>query len=238
MMEENRFQVDVALPGAEAYLEAIYVLVTENRQAQAARVADYLGVSKVSVSRALTRLEKLGYLTERAPELRLSPAGWAQAEAVVRRHRLAERWLADRLGLGLVEAHREAERLEHALSERVERALWEDLGRPRTCPHGNPIPGLDDAPVSLAATVALMEAELGQTYVVDRIFEQLEGLEERLEWIQQAGLTPGQCFTVKRRAQPELPLQVVLDEGSAISVPDDVSTRLLVRPQPSAGYSL
>lgn len=229
MMDMHRPQVDSALPGAEAYLEAIYVLVTENRQTQAARVAEYLGVSKVSVSRALTRLEKLGYLAERAPEVRLSATGWTQAEAVVRRHRLAERWLADRLGLGLVEAHREAERLEHALSERVEQALWEDLGRPRTCPHGNPIPGLDESALTLVSTVPLIEAELAQPYVVDRIFEQLEGLEERLQWVDQAGLTPGQTFVVTRLAQPESPLQVELETGRLESVPTDVATRLLVR---------
>lgn len=224
---------DPALPGDEAYLEAIYVLTMENRQAQAARVAEYLGVTPVSVSRALTRLEKHGYLVQRAPNLQLSDTGWSQAEAVVRRHRLAERWLADRLGLGLVEAHREAERLEHALSSRVESALWEDLGRPRTCPHGNPIPGLNGEPVTMTPTVTLSEARAGTAYIVDRIFEQLEGLEERLQWIENAGLLPGQAFSVRSTHRPSDPVTVELANGTLLTVPIDVATRLLVHLSPA-----
>jgi len=217
------------LAGAEAYLEAIYVLTTENRQVQAARIADYLGVSAVSVSRALTRLEKRGDLAERTPEVQLTPQGWNRAEAVVRRHRLAERWLSDRLGLSLVEAHREAERLEHALSDRVETALWEDLGRPRTCPHGNPIPGLDGSNVTLTPLVA-MDHVIPGTYVVDRIFEQLEGLEERLDWIEKAGLIPGAIFSVDK--EPRFNARSYLirrPDGTSLEVPHAIASRLLVR---------
>ncbi len=228
-MNDIPVEADTTFPGAEAYLEAIYVLVTENRQAQAARVAEYLGVSKVSVSRALTRLDKLGYLAKRAPEVELSALGWKQAEAVVRRHRLAERWLADRLGLGLVEAHHEAERLEHALSARVEQALWEDLGRPQTCPHGNPIPGLDESPIQLAPTIPLMAARMGHLYVVDRIFEQLEGLEERLQWLDRTGLTPGRTFIVAEPRTTDQPIHIEMDDGGFEHVPDDVASRVLVR---------
>ena len=221
---------DSALPGAESYLEAIYVLTTENRQVQAARIAEYLAVSAVSVSRALTRLEKIGDLAGRAPEVRLSAQGWARAEAVVRRHRLAERWLADSLGLSLVEAHREAERLEHALSARVEKALWEDLGRPTTCPHGNPIPGLAGAEPPLMSVVPLDRAAVGG-YVVERIYEQLEGLEERLQWIEDAGLVPGAVFSVRVAADGTLgkPIVDVAGRGS-VTVPGDVARQLMVRP--------
>ena len=220
---------DSAWPGAESYLEAIYVLTTENRPVQSARIAEYLGVSAVSVSRALGRLEKGGDITERMPEVRLSDQGWRRAEAVLRRHRLAERWLADSLGLGLVEAHREAERLEHALSSRVEEALWEDLGRPTTCPHGNPIPGLPGAMAPSLAVVPLDQAQMGR-YVVDRICEQMEGLEERLRWIEEAGLIPGAVFEV--RVPSSLANgQVVVSfaEQPPISVPLEVARQLMVR---------
>lgn len=218
-----------ALPGAESYLEAIYVLTTENRQVQAARIADYLGVSAVSVSRALTRLEKSGDMVSRTPEVRLSAQGWSRAEAVVRRHRLAERWLADSLGLSLVEAHREAERLEHALSSRVETALWEDLGRPTTCPHGNPIPGLPGAQAPLLSVVPLDRAAIGR-YIVDRIYEQLEGLEERLRWIEESGLVPGAAFEVTTAADPVSgePLVEVAGKGPT-KVPGEVARQLMVR---------
>lgn len=228
--------IEEDLAGAEAYLEAIFVLTTENRQVQAARIRDYLGVSAVSVSRALTRLDKRGDLLERAPEVRLTEQGWKRAEAVVRRHRLAERWLSDKLGLSLVEAHREAERLEHALSDRVEDALWEDLGRPTTCPHGNPIPGLDGAPIELEPLKELSEVDPG-TYMVDRIFEQLEGLEERLDWIEQSDLIPGAIFSVlpspegdRANSAKNLPTYIAKADGTEIEVPYAIASRLLVRP--------
>ncbi|PSR20807.1 MAG: metal-dependent transcriptional regulator [Sulfobacillus acidophilus] len=214
--------------GAQSYLEAIYVLTTENRQVQAVRIAEYLGVSAVSVSRALTRLEKSGDIVSRSPEVRLSARGWAKAEAVVRRHRLAERWLSDRLGLGLVEAHREAERLEHALSQRVEQALWEDLGRPTTCPHGNPIPGLTDAASPTLHVVPLDRARPGR-YIVDRIYEQMEGLEERLLWIQDHGLIPGSFFIVPEVNHPVGGEPIIEIGELVITVPQDVARQLMVR---------
>lgn len=212
---------DPAPTGAESYLEAIFVLTSEGRPAQAARIADYLAVTPVSVSRALSRLEKSGDLISRTPEVRLSAQGWARAEAVVRRHRLAERWLSDKLGLSLVEAHREAERLEHALSERVELALWEDLGRPMTCPHGNPIPGLTTEPIPLLPAIPLERAQPG-IYVVDRIYEQLEGLEERLQWVEDAGLLPGATLTLAEDRR-------VVVGDRRIEVPKAVAAQLLVR---------
>jgi DtxR family Mn-dependent transcriptional regulator len=221
-------------PGAEAYLEAIYVLTTERQRVVAARVAEYLGVSAVSVSRALTRLERRGWLEARVPEIRLSPSGWQAAEAVVRRHRLAERWLADRLGLNLVEAHREAERLEHALSGRVEAALWEDLGRPATCPHGNPIPGMSER-VDLPPAQPIAQAAPGP-YVVDRIFEELEGLEELLAWIEQEGLVPGAAIEVEMGRDREGARSVrVAGRARATSVPPGVARRILIRPREQAG---
>ncbi|NMP21742.1 metal-dependent transcriptional regulator [Sulfobacillus harzensis] len=220
-MQKTNQPIEPSQAGAESYLEAIFVLTTEGRPAQAARIAEYLAVTPVSVSRALSRLEKNGDLLSRVPEVRLSAQGWARAEAIVRRHRLAERWLSDKLGLSLVEAHREAERLEHALSERVEQALWEDLGRPLTCPHGNPIPGLASEPLPLLPAIPLERAQPGR-YCVDRIYEQLEGLEERLQWVEDAGLLPGVSFTLESDRR-------VTIQGVPIEVPEAVAAQLLVR---------
>ncbi|MCL6596671.1 MAG: metal-dependent transcriptional regulator [Firmicutes bacterium] len=212
-------------PGAEAYLEAIYVLTVESRRVTSARVAEYLGVTPVSVSRALGRLERAGALAARTPDVRLTAAGWRRAAAVVRRHRLAERWLADRLGLDLVTAHLEAERIEHALSPRVEEALWQDLGRPATCPHGNPIPDAEGNVPPLAAAVPLAAVGPG-AYVVDRIFEQIEGLRPLLAFVQEAGLVPGARVEVIAPGPPV----AVRAPGGAAEVPVRVAECLLVRP--------
>jgi DtxR family transcriptional regulator, Mn-dependent transcriptional regulator len=214
-------------PGAEAYLEAIYVLTVESRRVTSAKVAEYLAVTAVSVSRALSRLERAGVLAARTPSIRLTPDGWRKAGAVVRRHRLAERWLADRLGLDLLTAHLEAERIEHALSPKVEDALWHDLGQPATCPHGNPIPDADGEVPPVASALPLASVPAG-TYQVDRIFEQIEGLEPLLVFVQQQGLVPGATVRVEEPGREPR----VSTTASAVTVPERVAECLLVRTTP------
>ena len=69
----------------------------------------------------------------------MTARGDAAGAASVRRHRIMERWLTDGLHLDWVVADEEAARLEHAVSDVVERALWDNLGRPMSCPHGRPV---------------------------------------------------------------------------------------------------
>ncbi|MEI2701825.1 MAG: iron dependent repressor, metal binding and dimerization domain protein [Baekduia sp.] len=74
-------------------------------------------------------------------EIVLSKQGAAYAIAAARRHHLSERLLVDFMGFDWARVHVEAERWQHALTEETEKQLWEALGRPTRCPHGNPIPG-------------------------------------------------------------------------------------------------
>ena len=230
-----------AMPaGLESYLEAIYVLTVETERVTSRAVAEYLAVAPVSVSRALTRLEDRSLLESRTPEVRLTESGWRLASGVVRRHRLAERWLADRLGLDLVTAHKEAEKIEHALSPAVERALFEDLGHPDTCPHGNPIPDEEGTVPIVSRAVRLSEAPPG-TYVVDRLFEELEGLEWLLQSAGETGLVPGACVELvtlpaaqggmsrSRERDTGVPRVVHVGEH-AKRVPAAVARRILIRP--------
>jgi DtxR family Mn-dependent transcriptional regulator len=137
------------------YLEAIYYMHTEGEPVRSARLADWLGVSRPTVTIALRRMTRDGMVRLNSrKEIELTDRGLESAAAIVRRHRTMERWLTDALGLDWVTADEEAARLEHAVSDVVERRLWETLGRPSSCPHGNPIPGyaeLDPAEVRLSA---------------------------------------------------------------------------------------
>jgi DtxR family Mn-dependent transcriptional regulator len=124
------------------YLEAIYYMWSEGEPPRSARLADWLAVSRPTVTVALRRMARDGMVRMNGrKEIEMTAAGRRAAESIVRRHRIMERWLTDVLGLDWVAADEEAARLEHAISEKVERRLYETLGRPRTCPHGNPIPG-------------------------------------------------------------------------------------------------
>src|SRR5260370_17333764 len=79
-----------------------------------------------------------------------------------------ERWLTDGLGLDWVTADEEAARLEHAVSDVVEKRLYEVLGRPATCPHGNPIPGYSEA---APGELRLTDVQAGARPSVTRVSE-------------------------------------------------------------------
>jgi DtxR family Mn-dependent transcriptional regulator len=177
------------------YLEAIYYMWSEGEPLRSARLADWLAVSRPTVTVALRRMTGYGMvrMNERK-EIELTPAGRRAAEAIVRRHRIMERWLTDGLGLDWVTADEEAARLEHAVSEVVERRLYEVLGRPTTCPHGNPIPGYSKP---LPREVRLASLKAGARASVSRVSEVAEReAPTLLTYLHQRGLTPGRQVAV------------------------------------------
>ena len=177
------------------YLEAIYYMWSEAQALRSARLADWLGVSRPTVTVAVRRMAGYGMVRmNKRKEIELTAAGQRAAEAIVRRHRIMERWLTDGLGLDWVTADEEAARLEHAVSEVVERRLYEVLGRPTTCPHGNPIPGYSKA---LPREVRLASLGSGTHAVVSRVSEVAEReAPPLLTYLHERGLTPGRAITV------------------------------------------
>jgi DtxR family Mn-dependent transcriptional regulator len=177
------------------YLEAIYYMWSEGESLRSARLADWLEVSRPTVTVALRRMTGYGMVKmNRRKEIELTAAGRRAAEAIVRRHRIMERWLTDGLGLDWVTADEEAARLEHAVSEVVERRLYEVLGRPRTCPHGNPIPGYSKparGEVRLASLAPRARASISR---VSEVAEREAPL--LLAYLHERGLTPGRQVEV------------------------------------------
>lgn len=127
----------------ERYLEAIFYIGGEGEIVRASRLADWLGVSQPSAGAAIGRLVRDGMLkVGTGRELALTAKGRAVAASIVRKHRIAERWLADVLKFDWLSADVEASRLSHGMSMEVADRLHQLIGRPPTCPHGNPIPGV------------------------------------------------------------------------------------------------
>ena len=125
----------------------------------------------------------------RHKEIHLTQDGKTVAERIVRRHFLTERFLTDLLGLDWVNAHQEAHRLEHAISQDVEERLAKLLSNPTTCPHGNPIPGALAGPAQ--KTIPLNEASDGQSVELDFITEGGERDVRLLSFLQEHGMRPG-----------------------------------------------
>ena len=125
----------------DEYLEAAYILESEGVAVIGARLAEHIGVRPPSVTEAIRRLEKKGLATMDAHHVvQLTSEGRVRAEGLVRRHRIAERWLTDVLGFDWAQADEEAAKLMFAFSDEVANRLSSMMDSPETCPHGNPIP--------------------------------------------------------------------------------------------------
>jgi len=177
------------------YLEAIYYMWSEKEPLRSARLADWLGVSRPTVAVGLRRMTRDGLVRMNGrKEIELTDPGMQAAEAIVRRHRIMERWLTDALGLDWVTADAEAARLEHAVSEVVERRLYEVLGRPKTCPHGNPIPGHTEPAPREVRLSSLVE---GDRAAITRVSEVAEReAPPLLAYLHDRSLVPGRQIVV------------------------------------------
>ncbi|WP_347343612.1 metal-dependent transcriptional regulator [Jatrophihabitans telluris] len=188
------------------YLRTIYELEEEGVTPLRARIAERLGQSGPTVSQTVARMERDGLVhVESDRHLQLTDDGRHLATAVMRKHRLAERLLHDVIGLEWDQLHIEACRWEHVMSDAVERRIVALLDKPLVCPHGNPIPGLEDLGlpfghlVDTAVLPTLAEsARAGQATVrVERISENLQPDAELMRLLSSSGLVPGRTVTVE-----------------------------------------
>ena len=192
--------------GVEDYLEEIKRLEEDGERITATVIARTLDVSLPSASEMLKRLAGEGYLTrEKGGTILLTPEGRRLAHTMLRRHRLIECLLVDKLGMEWHEVHGEAHKIEHAISARVEEALAKALDYPDYCPHGHPI-----CPVDLRATRRLSELEAGERGLVAQISEVKEDV---LPYLDQMGVRPNAELSVKDVAPMNGPLTVETEEG-------------------------
>ena len=215
-------------PTDEEYLQTYLELEEDGIRPIGARLAERLGISAAAVSEAMHRLIERGLAEEQDRLFVLTAAGEEAGRTVIRRHRLAECFLVDILGLRWERAHPEAARWEHALSQDVEERIIEMLGDPATCPHGNPIPGSKRAgPAEPSAPLA--ESGPGLMRLV-RISEQAQTDEAAIAFLAGAGLLPGAVLEVMAvGSRPSPGIQVRADRGECI-VPATTAALVWVTP--------
>ena len=191
------------------YLEAIYYLDHEGEEVRPGRLADWLGVSPPTVTVAVQRLVRDGLVEVGGGRaIALTEEGATAAAALVRRHRVVECWLTEELGFDWVTADAEAERVAYTLSDVVLDRLFERLGEPSTCPHGNDIPGHGPTGRDL---ICLTDLVPGQRVRVSRISELAEhDAPQILGLLDSAGVVPG--------AQVALDVEPITGEGLHLMV--------------------
>ncbi len=178
-------------PASKEYLEAIFELGEEGQRILQARIGERLGLAAATVSEGIKRLVAEGYVTvDGSRQISLTDEGRRVAEALVRRHRLAERMLVDILGIPWRLCHHQAEDWEKVMTPEVEQAILAKLDGDPTCPHGNPIPGEASAiPWSDLKSVAAMD--VGEEGELKRLLEDVELDGDVLEYLEHHKLMPG-----------------------------------------------
>ena len=212
-----------ATPAEEEYLQIIYWLMEAQLPITGANIARAMQLAPPTVHEMIGRLEDDGYVTRDSDRsLRFTDNGLEQAEAIVGRHRLIERFLTDVVGIAWDDVHEEAERLEHAMSPAFEKWMITAVGDAETCPHGHPItpgkrtPGVPLADVSVGADVEVLRFE--------------NEAEDLLHYLKGAGLHPGLKGKLAESDDDEV---VVATNGSSVAVTRSVAETVSVRADPS-----
>lgn len=219
---------------AQNYLLTLYTMREETGSVTLSRLAEELatssaterlGTSLASVAGMIRRMKRDG-LVDILPskEIVFTRLGQRLAEAMMRRHQLAERLLADILGVDLPRVHAEAHRLEHAISPEVEERLARVLGNPRRCPFGHSIPGSGYTVPENAVT--LDRAKTGTPFLVERIPEDDPKL---VEYLVKAGMVPDATITVTEVASYRGTMTIDVG-GKDVVIGLKVAPRILVRP--------
>jgi DtxR family Mn-dependent transcriptional regulator len=207
----------------EEYLQILFWLQEAGLPMTGANIVRAMQLSAPTVHEMVQRLERDGYITRDADRtIAFTASGAEQAEEIVRRHRLIERFLTDVLGIPWDEVHEEAERLEHAMSPVLEERMLAAIGDATTCPHGHPIrvgariPGVPLADVSEGATIRVLRFE--------------NEAEDLLHYLRKVGLEPGLDGTVVQSGADEI---VVATGDRHITITRSVAETVSVTAEPS-----
>ena len=215
--------MDRPSPAVQDYLKAVYQLGEADDAdgpITTSQVADALAVTTASASNMLKKLDALGYVDQvKRQGVELTDAGRQAALEVIRHHRLLETYLATKLGMSWDEVHREAEVLEHHVSEALAARIAEELGHPERDPHGHPIPTIGGQ-VASTPSQRLSELPDGATAVVGRVDDRDDAL---LRFLAERGLVPEARLEVLEHAPFGGPISVRIDGDRVVDVPPEAA---------------
>ena len=215
----------------ENYLKAIYLAQASQDDPGSlvpmGHLATALGVVPGTATTMVKTLADSGLVKyEPYMGVRLTPAGERLAAMVLRRHRLIEQFLVQVLGMNWSEVHEEAERLEHAVSERLIDRIDEMLGRPAVDPHGDPIPG-PEGTLAQPRYTDLLTSPLNAPLVVTRVTDQDADF---LRFLEQRDLKPGQRVEIQSRDAASDSVSVRSETGQHTTIGTRAASKVLVVP--------
>lgn len=210
----------------EDYLKAIYGQSQLGEAAGTSELARVLDVQPASVTGMIKKLAEEGLL-EHEPYrgVKLTAKGTREALKVLRRHRIIETFLVEKLGYSWDDVHAEAERLEHTASDTLIERMADALGNPATDPHGSPIP-TSEGKIDSTVYQALSDVPAGTRITVRSVADEDPG---RLRYFESVGLVPGATARVVAVADADGTVTLTLsDEGGPLSIGPPAATRIRV----------
>jgi len=227
------------------YLKAIYTLSRNKDVVTTTEISKKLDVAPASVTEMLKKLSEDDYIKyEPYKGSSLTKKGLAQAQKILRKHRLLETFLADILHIGKDKVHSQACQMEHTLSDEAEESLCRLLKHPDICSDdGNTIPACDlpfttcEECTSLHSKgqeevgkrkenlLALSELRAGQSGKIQFI----RGGHNVLQRLLDMGLTPGTKVTLIKAAPFGGPIEIFV-RGSKLAIGHGIATKVFVDP--------
>lgn len=211
----------------ENYLKAIYHLSTGNQNSVlTSAIAGSLSTSSASVTDMIKKLSDKNMVEyERYRGVRITRKGEKVALSIIRRHRLWEVFLMDKLKFKWDEVHDLAEELEHVSSDEMTRRLDAYLGFPKFDPHGDPIPDTNGK-VHTNGQVLLSEINKKGKYILSGVNDHSPSF---LQYLEKKGLVPGSIFSIVEMDEFDNSMQIIFTNKKSIFISKEVSKNLLVR---------
>lgn len=211
----------------ENYLKAIYHLSTGNQNSVlTSAIAGSLSTSSASVTDMIKKLSEKNMVEyERYHGVRITRKGEKVALSIIRRHRLWEVFLMDKLKFKWDEVHDLAEELEHVSSDELTKRLDAFLGFPKFDPHGDPIPDTNGK-VHSNGQVLLSEITKKGKYILSGVNDHSPSF---LQYLEKKGLIPGSTFSIVEMDEFDNSMQIIFTNKKSIFISKEVSKNLLVR---------
>ncbi len=206
----------------EDYLKGIYTL-KKKKEYSNKKLAEYLNISPASVSEMIKKLVNEGYLTIEKKKVKLTEKGSNFALDIIRKHRVWEVFLFEKLGYDKEDVHKEAEILEHVTSNKLLQKLEKFLFYPKECPHGSPI-FYDLKDFDEGNVIKLSEAEEDDEIVILSVEDNIE----LYDYLRELNINLKEQYIVEKKDPFDGPIYLKSKENSKKIVAFNAATMIEV----------